>query len=267
MSKNNFKRPATSPIFKMAKKNQTQLTPLPAEPKNDSVILIDIVELNGKEYFGDISDDDVLYIWLEVFKRKIDELVGTKTFRNINRQTRISFKLNKPTTPAQFYPTSTFTFEKNLDCIDIFKGVIIGHGNQRRLELGVRGIIKVTTFFKVEAPHVIAWLCHFGQVSAEYRIVKNSCNINTDVTEFEVVLHTHVPEYLPIYGHKIAVFYPGMPRVCNNCYKTGHVRKLCKSPKALWIDYVEYLLKSGEFEVEIFGNWVDIIASRTATNE
>jgi len=209
----------------------------------------------------------VLYIWIEVFKKKREDLAGTKTFRNINRQTRISFKLTKPTTPAQFYPAASFKFERFVEAAspDVFVGLIVCHGKQQKLELGIQGTIRVTTFFKVESQHVIAWLCHFGQISSEYRTIQNSVGINTDVLEFDVVLHTHVPEYLPIYSHKIAVFYPGIPRVCNNCYKTGHVRKHCKSPTQLWIDYVEYLLNTKQFQPEIFGDWATIILSRAAS--
>jgi len=167
-------------------------------------------------------------------------------------------------TPEQFHSSSTFTFdryldEENTECIS---GIIVGHGRPKRLQLGKQGTIKVQTFFKVGPEHIVAWLCHFGQVAPEYRVIKNSLGINTDVIEFNVVLHHHVPEYLPIYGQKIVTSYIGMPRICNKCFKTGHVRRVCKSEPALWIDYVDFLFSSGQFEPEIFGDWADIIKSR-----
>jgi len=137
----NSKRTASSP---MANSNKKPFSQLPTSPKVETIISVDLTEINGKEFFGEVTDEEVMYIWRVVFGRTKEELTGVYTSRNLKRQTRINFNCDKPITPEQFHSSPTFTFdryldEENTECIS---GIIVGHGRPQRLQLGKQGTIK-----------------------------------------------------------------------------------------------------------------------------
>jgi hypothetical protein len=90
-----------------------------------------------------------------------------------------------------------------------------------------------------------------------YSYIKNSRGFNTPKYEIEVTLKEHVPEWLPMYGKKVRIFYHGMPRQCNGCYKLGHLKWECKEDKLNWRSYVFHLRSTGNYEDALFGSWLD----------
>ena len=76
---------------------------------------------------------------------------------------------------------------------------------------------------------------------------------------YEIVLARHIPEFLPIAGRKVQVSYPGIPKACNNCFQIGHLKRNCKAKKRNWLERVDELRKSGEFEDPMFGGWIAIL--------
>jgi len=156
MSSHNSKREANFPLEKMSTKKANLASNLPPKLKQDCNISIDVLKLNGEDFFGNVSDNEVLYIFVQVFKRTKDELVGVKTSRNLQRNVRITFKFNKPITSKQFHNSPSFSFDRYLDptSVENVSGIIVGHSKPRPLQLGQLGKIQFTTQFKVEAKHV-----------------------------------------------------------------------------------------------------------------
>jgi len=72
-------------------------------------------------------------------------------------------------------------------------------------------------------------LYKFGVVSPNVRFVPNEAGCNTDIVEADIIFKRHIPEYLPIVGQKVIVNYPGIPKICNKCYKMGHTKRNCRS--------------------------------------
>jgi hypothetical protein len=62
-----------------------------------------------------------------------------------------------------------------------------------------------------------------------------------------------------MFGKKIRLYHHGMKKQCNNCYSIGHLKKDCDAAKVQWLEYVEKLRKSGRFEDQMFGNWIEIL--------
>ncbi len=117
-----------------------------------------------------------------------------------------------------------------------------------------------TNDFAVDPSEILPWLAKFGSVNnANNDFEKNSVGLRTDVFETTLLLKKHIPEFLPIAGRKLQVFYPGIPKACNNCYQVGHMKRNCKAKKREWIDRVDEIRRSGEFEDELFGGWVSIL--------
>lgn len=81
----------------------------------------------------------------------------------------------------------------------------------------------------------------------------------------ELKLEKHIPEYLPMYGRKIRIFYAGMPKQCNNCLEQGHIKSECESEKKDWFSYIEELISSGEYHIDLFGDWPDVIKRKRQT--
>ncbi len=149
---------------------------------------------------------------------------------------------------------------KDEDDVDILTCRFLGYNNVKLAEIGQLTRITVcTNDFSVEPDQVISWLMKFGSVSANFDYEKNSLGIRTDVLETEIVLRKHIPEYLPIGGRKIVVSYPGIPKVCNNCYLTGHMKRSCKAKRVEWVEKVKELRDSKDFEDDLFGGWIAIL--------
>jgi hypothetical protein len=87
--------------------------------------------------------------------------------------------------------------------------------------------------------------------------IKNSRGFNTPKYELQATINDHIPEWLPMYGKKVRIFYHGMMRQCNGCYKLGHMKWECKEEKSNWKTYVATLRSTGNFEDVLFGSWLD----------
>lgn len=46
-----------------------------------------------------------------------------------------------------------------------------------------------------------------------------------------------------------------MTTICSNCFEVNHMRVECGNQRANYLDYVNTLMKSGKFEIGMFGNW------------
>ena len=71
-------------------------------------------------------------------------------------------------------------------------------------------------------------------------------------------LSKNIPQFLPMYGKKIEVYYRGMEFTCLRCYGTGHKRQDCQNEKQEWMDYVVDFIKNNQFKNEMYGKWLRI---------
>jgi hypothetical protein len=75
-----------------------------------------------------------------------------------------------------------------------------------------------------------------------------------------------IPEYLPMWGKKVRIYYHGISSFCTNCYDIGHPRNECKAKSSTWKDYIDHLVGSG-IPSRIFGCWLTSNLSITRENE
>ena len=69
-------------------------------------------------------------------------------------------------------------------------------------------------------------------------------------------LKVPVPQLLPIMGKRIKIHYPGIQKLCTNCFG-NHPRQFCKSVKVQWMSYVEsFHKKYPEIPSELYGRWL-----------
>jgi len=84
--------------------------------------------------------------------------------------------------------------------------------------------------------------------------------IEEDEIEFDVLMTKALPEVLPIKGHRIKFYYPGIKSLCLKCFKSGHPKWECPQPfKTNWLEYVLKFFKASEVSHDMLGSWVDTL--------
>ena len=70
-----------------------------------------------------------------------------------------------------------------------------------------------------------------------------------------------IPQFLPMHGRCIRIYYSGIDKLCTNCYGI-HTRCQCRNQKHQWIKYViDFMYKNKEIPEEYYGKWWDIVDS------
>ena len=259
MSKTYGKREATSPRENMAKKGNGQNH----ETDLEFLVKIELETINNKPFLGQVSDDELIYIWVQVFKQRKDDLYGVISTKSLTRNVRATYKLKAPKKLQDICDGPDFGYEKFLDdgSSEVITGRIIGYDSVKPAELGELTKVTVKTNFGVESTGVLNWLKLYGTVASQHEFRTNeSTGLKTDIFETEIVLRKHIEEYLPMYGQKTQVHYSGIPRMCNHCYTTGHLRRDCNNKKKDWIVYVIELIEDGGIKKEYVGSWKNAIA-------
>jgi len=87
--------------------------------------------------------------------------------------------------------------------------------------------------------------------------IKDSENLNTEAISATIELTEHIPEWLPMYGCRVRIYYHGMKTQCNSCWQLGHFSQKCTNKKLSWKEFINHLAESGKFEKDLFGRWLD----------
>jgi len=261
------KREASSPLEKSnpSKKPEMSLPKVSADPQRDGTrVILEVCGINDQEYFGILTDEELAYIWEKIFRKTKDDIFGMKTKRTQSRHFRVIFVLNgKVDVKAVFPETFIFKRKKSETEHDNIHCRVIGSDKPRPVEIGqLAKVIANTVDFMVPPDQILQWLAKFGTINSTFSYIRNAIGVRTDEIEVEVRLTEHIPEYLPVAGKKVLISYPGIPKMCIRCYKTGHLKRNCKSRKIEWIDKVDQMRKTGRFEDALFGDWATILNSR-----
>ena len=68
-----------------------------------------------------------------------------------------------------------------------------------------------------------------------------------------------IPQFLPISGKKVRIFYNGIKRECTNCYGY-HAKQNCSNKKVEWIDHViKFINTNPKISKLWYGKWWPII--------
>lgn len=236
----------------------------PLEADLDTLVKIEFETINGKPYYGQVTEDELLYVWVKVFGRNKDELFGFTSTKTLSRNVRAIYKLKEPIKLSDVTNSPGFFYEKYLDdgSVEEITGRFIGYGAQKPAEIGDTVKVTAKTNFGVEAAGVLAWLKLYGTPTSNFGFLDqpNNPGFKTDIFEAELILKQHIEEYLPIYGQKVQISYPGMPKQCNRCYLVGHLRRECCNKRKDWIAYVTDLISNNDaITEEMVGSWKNAI--------
>jgi hypothetical protein len=245
--------------------NKNAVPPAACESDVETLVKIELESINGKPYYGQISDDELVYIWVSVFGKKKEDLFGVTSTKSLTRKIRGTFKLNAPAKLHELFQAANFSYQKVLDdgSVDVVTGRIIGYGDSKPVELGELAKITVKTNFGVEPFGILTWLRLYGTVPVSSNngfVVSESTGLKTDIFEAEIILKKHVDEYLPMFGQKVIVNYPGIPKMCNHCYVSGHLRRDCNNKKREWVEYIIDLINNHGVKRELIGTWTKAVS-------
>jgi hypothetical protein len=105
--------------------------------------------------------------------------------------------------------------------------------------------------FRVSKDELKDWMAKLGNVLSE--ITENRINLDSDTNEdsgaerssigtgtysVKMQLNADLPQFVPICGKRIRLYYRGIPKMCTNCFGP-HIRKVCSSSRVQWIEYVQ----------------------------
>lgn len=247
--------------------------------------LVDILKLNGEDFKGTIRHlDAIKLIFVGALGFPPQEFAGavpgyrgnptvlfkTKTCFNIDERfaTLVNFSFIKRIPGREGETVNTF------DCS--IRGVRIEDPEDG--ENGPRYRRTAYTWVKVEGadyqlePHIIKkWLLEYGTIMSDLTEDKVDLELSSDEEELyqgvelttgtysvKMLLFDQIPQFLPIGGKKIRIYYRGIQKQCTKCFRRGHLRQACENGEG-WLNYVDNFMIRSKFDETYYGRWSDRI--------
>ena len=191
----------------------------------------------------------------------------------------ITFRLRERVNVDQLFETDMIKFER--ETID---GTVTIQGKIRGLSLGketfVKGDMKRVKIkgckWSIEEEVLEKWLSNYGllvtpiteemhresdEESEEDEEELEQPPLGTGNLCVKMKLDRSIPQFLPIMGRKIEIYYRGVEFICTRCYNHGHKRNDCQTERTDWMEYVKNFIENNEnIEPELYGKWVERVA-------
>jgi hypothetical protein len=101
--------------------------------------------------------------------------------------------------------------------------------------------------YRIPKETLIEYLSNFGEIVSDIKEALFEAGSNPNAAEdgtnrtgnynMKIMLNQDIPQLLPILGKRIKVQYPGIQRMCTNCFG-NHQKSRCQSRKLTWDDYI-----------------------------
>jgi hypothetical protein len=115
--------------------------------------------------------------------------------------------------------------------------------------------------YELPKEEIVAWLQKFGNPVSELTEDKERDSSDSDDNEYyngiysiKMDLQAKPPQFLPISGKKIKIYYKGIEKRCVKCLETGHLKKDCTAPRKDWMEYVSDLMFDTGFDLIMLGD-------------
>jgi len=244
-----------------------------------TIIEVEILEIDKKPYTTNIHEDEAFKL---VYKQGLE--LDRKNLIGINCQWRgnpiINFRLRNPVyitkLPETFEYGKKENMEGGLQRIMVVKGIVKGvkrpeEYQNRQKESNSVWVRLENIGWKLTHNQIKHWLECYGTLESEVEETKFGRDDSEDEDDddepdfgrgnysVKVRLDKRIPQYLPMFGMKIKIYYRGIAKMCTNCYKTGHIQKDCDELRVSWIEYVTDFINNNEDIPEgLFGRWMKI---------
>ncbi len=252
----------------MSSNENQQVAEKRAKLQPDTLVRVEIFRKNDKPFDGRLGRQDLKKLWVEALRRPESDLDGLASVQIRGRALRVNYRLKKAIDISSIFKKSDFEWERpsNLQT-DFYVGRILDLSSA---PVNVGDIVTVCvnrTALEFTSEQIEDWLSAYGEIKGKFKYHVDQGGLKTDEIEVEVKLSDHIPEYLPMYGRKIRIYYHGMQKQCNHCMDLGHLKADCTGEKCDWFAYIDSFIDSGDFDIKLFGEWPAIIKrKRNHTN-
>ena len=273
----NDQAPAPAHAKQMGEKSRF-ITPRPDGSMRD-VLTIECPKMNGVAFKGSIT-------YTEAREKIFHELLGLprellhSLKMSYTKCRTITFKLTEQINTDDLFNLENFKLERNY--------VVGTEIKTDEIECRIMGIRKPRTApeiprpqfdgsdadiqwveisgcqYSIDPAELVSWLELYGQVlSSITEMIHPEADINDKIGNgtyiVKMKLNTPIPQYLPISGRKVRIYYNGIRRVCTNCYGF-HAKQRCRNKKIQWIAQVKNFMKSNPGINPLwYGKWWHII--------
>jgi len=237
---------------------------------NRDIIEVEIDDVDGVPYTTNMrSSDAIRDIYMGVFNLDKNQIIGIQVAWKgrpvISFRLKEKIKIDK--LPAKFSYKKEKTLEDGTQLSQTISGRVKGVRPPRQEDDGIRAVFFEKIGWKLAHEQIEAWASQFGQVLGKVREATDD-DLDPDVMPDDnyvgcgnmrvtVKLRRSIPQFLPMYGYKVKVYYKDIPKVCTNCYKAGHIRRECTNENKSWIEHVvEYISNNENIPEEMFGLWM-----------
>ena len=230
-------------------------------------LTIHFLTINGEKFHGSITYQEAKHI---VFK----DCLGFGDFSNFGGARvgfkgapTVTFKLVSAINVDELYHLQKFEFVRKSSRQGRSHSDVIGckiaglrqpDHKQRRSEQGVisngvrddgtRKIEIQGCEYRIPKETLVDYLSFFGEILSDIKEIlfddgsdpitpSNGLN-RTGNYCVKIKLSNDLPELLPILGKRIKIVYPGIQRLCPNCFGP-HAKARCQSRKTTWPEYID----------------------------
>ena len=246
-------------------------------------IIVELQTLDDQVFRGSITLKEARKrIFQEILGFKQDALSGL--IMAYSGGPIVTFKLHSQFNIDQLANVQFFELERKMmvrgeEKTSILKCKIRGIRTEQRVEGGVyedtgmRWVKVEGCEYRVEKDQIVEWLSNFGEIKSEVTEdtheesddSENDMPVGNGIYSVRMKLSREMPQFMPMYGKRIRLYYRGIVKRCTNCFQP-HQRKLCKNEKVMWPEYVRGF---GEMFPEIprnmYGKWKAMLENPTTT--
>jgi hypothetical protein len=118
--------------------------------------------------------------------------------------------------------------------------------------------------YRIEKDQILEWLSHFGEVKSDLSEDMHGGSDDSDddlppigngIYSVRMKLSKEMPQFMPMHGKRIRLYYRGITKRCTNCFEP-HQRKHCKNEKVTWFSYVKRFSELfPEIPLSMYGKW------------
>jgi hypothetical protein len=232
-----------------------------------------ILKIDGEDFKGTVTPLEAKnLVYLDTLGMDRNNLHGLDiTFKG---HPVITFRMREQINVDTTFETEDFVYEKETG-----NGKSIIEGKIRGLRIPVKdqeGKLNTTRWVKLEncqwafgEEKVVDWLSKYGKLLTPLEEEEHNfgsededdCKdaVGTGNLSAKMTIEKDIPQFLPMLGRKVKIYYRGITKLCINCYKPGHMKKECQNETVGWIDYVEKFKEEHDFPDEMYGNWVRVL--------
>ena len=236
-----------------------------------NMVVVDILKCDGEAFKGTITPTDAKnIIYGDALNLDRLNLHGIKVEYKGNPV--ISYMLKEKINIDTTFTSVDFYFEKDTaNGRSVFEGKIRGVRLEDTTprENDVRWVKLENCAWAFKEEKVKEWLSLYGEMMSpleeeEQRFDSDDSDeckdpVGNGNLATKMRLSKSIPQFLPMLGRKIRVYYRGITKLCINCYEPGHIRKDCPNQTVGWISYVERFMRENNLDDSFYGNWRKVV--------